>query len=268
MNHYTVIGATGFIGARVLQRLLAAGETVYAPARGDPDVFVRDLGRVFYCAGLTGDYREKPFEAVEAHVSFLARLLESARFERLVYLSSTRLYDSLGGGHGREGDPLPLNASDPRHVYELSKMLGENLTLNQSNGRGCAARVAYVFDWEEGAAGFLSDWLAQARQTRSIQLDSGPSYARDYIHLDDVAQGLKAMLDVDGAGLVNLASGLTLSNQELAEVFEARGWSVTFARPAEPRANVTCDASRLADLGVTARDPRMLIDRYLAGLGA
>jgi nucleoside-diphosphate-sugar epimerase len=266
MSAYTVIGATGFIGARVVRRLRAAGAEVYAPARGDPALFERDLGRVFYCAGLTGDYREKPFEAVEAHVSFLARVLQNARYERLVYLSSTRLYDSLGGGDGMEGAALPLRPSDPGHVYELSKALGENLALNQSGGRGSAARVAYVFDWEPGAAGFLSEWLAAARNGRRIDLDSGPSFARDYIHVDDVADGLKAMLDVDGAGLVNLASGRVLSNRDIAAVFAAQGWTVNFSRPADPRPTAKCDVSRLAALGVAARDPLDLIAGYLASL--
>lgn len=268
MSLYTVIGSAGFIGARVRRRLEGEGAEVYAPAKGDPEIFARDLGRVFYCAGLTGDYREKPFEAVEAHVGYLARVLERARFERLVYLSSTRLYDSLGGELGREAEPLPLDPNDPRHVYELSKALGENLTLTQSGGRGCAARVAYVFDWEAGAAGFLSDWLAQARTGRAIRLDSSPSFARDYIHVDDVAAGLKAMLDAESAGLVNVASGRVRSNLDIAGVFERHGWRVDFARPPEPQAHAVCGVSRLAALGVRPRDPLELIDGYLAGIGS
>jgi len=268
MSRYTVIGATGFIGARVCERLAAKGAQVYAPRRGDPGLFDRDLGRVFYCAGLTGDYRDKPFEAVEAHVSFLARVLETARFEQLVYLSSTRLYDSLGGGVGREDRPLALDPNDPRHVYELSKALGENLALTQSGGRGAVARLSYVFDWAEAGAGFLSEWLHAARRARAVTLDSSPSYARDYIHVDDVADALTTMLDTGGAGLVNVASGRVLSNADLAEVFTARGWTVTFQRPPAPQTTPACDVSRLTALGVRARDPRALIDAYLATLDA
>ena len=266
MSLYTVIGATGFIGARACETLRRLGEAVYAPARGDPDLFSRDLGRVIYCAGLTGDYRERPFEAVEAHVSLLARLLETSRFERLVYLSSTRLYEAQGEGVGREDAPLRIDPNDPRHIYELSKALGENLALHQSGGRGSVARVAYVFDWAPGAAGFLSEWLAAARAGRDLILESSPSFARDYIHVDDVVRGLKAMLDAPGAGPVNLASGRRLSNLTLARAFEARGWTVAFTRPPASEPTVTCDVSRLAGLGAAAGDPLSLVETYLDGL--
>lgn len=269
MSRYTVIGAGGVIGSRVVAHLRAAGADVYAPGRDDEGIWTRDLGRVFYCAGLTGDYRQRPFAAVEAHVSLLARLLESASFERIVYLSSTRLYDALADGEGREDRPIPLDSADPRHIYELSKALGENLALTQSRGRGAVARIAYVFDWAEGAEGFLSDWLRAARTSRSLRLDSSPSAARDYIHLDDVAGGLRALLDSDGAQIVNLARGEALSNAQIAEVFARAGWVVEFTRPAETAAPAArCDVSRLAALGAPARDVRALIAGYLDGLPA
>ena len=56
MSLYTVIGASGFIGGRLVQALRAQGAEVHAPTRSDPELFARDLGRVFYCAGLTGDW--------------------------------------------------------------------------------------------------------------------------------------------------------------------------------------------------------------------
>ena len=266
MSLYTVIGAGGFIGSRVVARLQAEGAEIYAPARDDAAIWTRDLGRIFYCAGLTGDYRQRPFDAVEAHASLISRLLEKARFERIVYLSSTRLYDALPDGDGREDRAIPLDANDTRHIYELSKTLGENLTLHQSEGRGAVARLSYVFDWNEGAEGFLSDWLAGARRTRRLSLASSPSNARDYIHVDDVVSGLRVILDSGANQIVNLASGQTLSNAQIAEVFIARGWQVEFtAVPTEVRAQ-RCDIARLQALGASAQDVLELIDGYLAGL--
>jgi nucleoside-diphosphate-sugar epimerase len=266
MARYTVIGASGFIGSRLCARLKAEGHEVYAPARDDPDVFQRDLHRVFDCAGLTGDYRQRPFDAVEAHVGLLARLLEHARFERLVYLSSTRLYDATDGGQGREDRSLSLNPNDPRCVYELSKAMGENLTVTQSQGRGVAARLSYVFDWEAGAEGFLSDWLRAARDRRTLEIDSSPDAGRDYIHVDDVIHALRAILDSDQGGIVNVASGETLANRDVAEVFARRGWTVRFTRPSEPIRPTAIDISRLESLGVRPQRTSEVIDGYLAGL--
>jgi len=159
MSRYTVIGASGFVGARLAKALAADGCEAFLPGRDDPRLYTEDLGAVFYCAGLTADYLARPFDTVEAHVGLIARLLQKGRFERLVYLSSTRLYDWAGAEAGREDRPLSLIPSEPRHLYDLSKALGENLCLTQSGGRASVARLSCVWDWAEGAPGFLSEWM-------------------------------------------------------------------------------------------------------------
>lgn len=267
MTRYTVIGSSGFIGGHVVSHLQSAGLEPWCPHRDEPGLFDADLGRVIYCAGLTGDYRTRPFETVEAHVSLLARLIDTATFERIVYLSSTRLYDLLPGGAGLEDRSIPVNPSDAEHLYELSKMLGENLTLHRTQGRGMAARLSYVFGWEDDAQGFLSNWLRSARSSQVIDLDSSPDLTRDYIHVDDVAAALVAMADREDSGIVNVASGQAISNEQVASLFRRRGWTVTFARgPAEPERELTVDSAGLKALGVTPRPVLPLIDAYLASL--
>jgi len=266
MALYTVIGAAGFIGSRMADTLRAAGEEVFAPRRDDPDLLGRELGRVLYCAGLTGDYRTRPFATVEAHVTQLATLLEHARFERLVYLSSTRTYQTTGAADGREAAPLALDPGDPEQVYELSKALGENLAVHRSAGRGCAARLSYVFDGREGSTGFLSEWLSLARTARDLSIASTPQGARDYIHLDDVVRALRAMADSDVNAIVNVASGQVTTNREIAEVFAAEGWRVSFAGRGDPSPAVKVDVERLARLGIHPRAPLDLIREFLRGL--
>lgn len=267
MTRYTVIGSGGFVGSRVVTRLESAGLTPWCPQRDEPALFTSDLGRVIYCAGLTGDYRTRPFATVEAHVSLLARIIERASFERIVYLSSTRLYDLLPDGIGTEDRAIPVNPADAEHLYELSKMLGENLTLHRTRGRGMVARLSYVFGGEDGAQGFLSDWLRCARETRSIDLDSSPDLARDYVYVDDVAAALIVMADGEDSAIVNVATGQAISNEQIAALFRRRGWTVRFARgSAEPERALAIDSTRLHDLGITPRAVLPLIDEYLGNL--
>ncbi|ATE64040.1 NAD-dependent epimerase/dehydratase family protein [Rhizorhabdus dicambivorans] len=267
MTGYTVIGANGFVGSHVVDHLRGRGIEPFCPVRDDPRLWDRDLGRIFYCAGLTGDYRSRPFATVEAHVALLARLLERARFDRIVYLSSTRLYGSQAGGEGRETLPIAVDAGDHEHLYELSKLLGENLTLHRSDGRGVVARLSYVFGWDDRAEGFLSEWLRRAAREREISLDSSPGYARDYIHIDDVVVALKALLDRGPAGIVNVARGETVSNVQLAELFAAQGWRIAFTRGNDGgSAGERIDAARLVALGMAARPILPLISGFLDGL--
>lgn len=258
MSRYTVIGAGGFIGSLLVEALTARGEKVYSPARGDPALLSQDLGRVFYCAGLTGDFMVRPFDTVEAHVGLLTQVLRDATFERLIYLSSTRVYDSLGPRGGKEGDVLEFDVAAPRNVYDLSKALGENLCLARSGGRAAVARLANVFDWTDDAGGFLSDLLKRARREKVMTFDSSPQAGRDYIHASDVIAALLAMDTQDADGIVNIARGESISNGDVAAVLAQAGWTLNLTGHGAPHGPV-CDISRLRGLGVEPRDVRQVI---------
>jgi nucleoside-diphosphate-sugar epimerase len=262
----TIVGAAGFVGARLLQRLRAQGAEPFTPVKGDPQLFQRDLGCVFYCAGLTADYDRRPFDTVEAHAGLPAEIARRARFERFIYLSSTRLYD---GGTApqpvKEDAALSLRPAEPRHVYDLSKALGENIALTRMDGKGSAARLSNVFHWADGDPGFLSEWLARARGARTLELDSSPHIARDYIHLDDVVDALIAMSQAEAPGIVNVASGELVTNAQIAVVFEAEGWRVRFAGAADPPAPPSADVSKLRALGVQPRPVLEVVRAYLRG---
>lgn len=266
MTIYTVIGAGGFVGTHVVAHLRRAGIEPLLPERDDPRLWNRDLGRIFYCAGLTGDYRTRPFAAVEAHVGLLTRLIEHARYERIVYLSSTRLYDSQAGPIGHEDRPISINAANPEHLYEISKLLGENVTLHRSGGRGVVARLSYVFGWDDGAQGFLSDWLRRMRHERALVVDSSPDGARDYIHVDDVAAALRTLLDSQQNTIVNVARGETISNGRISALVARHGWTVSFQRQDGHAEGKRIDVNRLKMAGFEARPVPNLIEDYLGRL--
>ncbi|HEY8618091.1 NAD(P)-dependent oxidoreductase [Phenylobacterium sp.] len=262
----TIVGAPGFVGQRLHARLRTEGWDLYAPAKGDPELLGRDLGVVFYCAGLTADYDRRPFDTVAAHASLVSEIARQGRFERLIYLSSTRLYDGQLRAEVGEDEPLLFDPRDPRRVYDLSKALGENITVARTGGRGAVARLANVYDWADGAPGFLSEWLIRARRERSLRLESSPHIRRDYIHLDDVVEALVAMASGEPAGIVNLASGELVSNAEIAGVFRAAGWEIAFAGEAEPPPPPNARIDKLRRLGVHPRPVRDVVRAYLEGL--
>lgn len=264
----TILGATGFVGRRLQARLTAEGWDIYAPAKGDKSLFGHDMGVVFYCAGLTADYDRRPFETVEAHVTLLSELALAGRFEQLIYLSSTRLYDGQAARELDEAAPLLFDPADPRRIYDLSKALGENITLTRTEGRGAVARLANVFDWEPEAPGFLSEWLIQAALSHELELDSSPHVARDYIHLDDVVAALIAMAEKPSHEIVNVAGGELTTNGEIANLFLQAGWQVRFARDVSPAPPPNAANARLKALGVTPAPVKEVVRRYLDGLKA
>lgn len=259
MSMYTVIGAPGFIGGLLVGALRARGDNVYTPSRGDPELLSRDLGRVFYCAGLTGDFINRPYDTVDAHVRLLTDLIRIGRFDRLIYLSSTRLYDSLGAPGGQESDSLVFDVSSPRSVYDLSKALGENLCLTYSEGRGAVARLSNVFDMGVHCSGFLPDLMRRAQAERSISLSSSPNVGRDYVHASDVIAALLAMDARAMLGIVNIASGNILANAQLASIFDDAGWRLNLTGNPIRQDYPACDTTKLRALGVLPQDVSQIL---------
>ena len=83
----TVIGASGFIGGRLIEELQRRGTAHSAPGR-DEELAGRELGDVVYCAGVTTDSRARPLDTVDAHVGSVERLLRTAVAGEALVLSS------------------------------------------------------------------------------------------------------------------------------------------------------------------------------------
>lgn len=229
---FTVIGASGFIGGEIVQDLLARGFDVYAPQRGDVQVFDRDLGHVIYAAGVTADFRKRPFDTLRAHVTFLSSLLERAEFASLLYMSSARIYR-----HAERGDeraPIKLLSEDIEDYYDLTKLTGEALCFNSGRKNVRVVRISNVVGEDFDSPNFIYDIIRQA-QSGIIQLKSSLSSDKDYIAIKDVVR-LVVGIAINGHGKIyNVASGVNITHETLVSLiggyFGARLFVSEGARP-------------------------------------
>lgn len=217
---FTVLGASGYIGGRMVQFLRAAGHPVYAPRRGAPGALDHPLGHVIYAIGVTADFRSRPLATMEAHVTALAEVLRCGQFDSLTYLSSTRVY--AGVSSGTEDAALIVNPTDPSDLYNLSKLAGEALCLTSPDQSIRVVRLSNVFGADMDAGGqpsqnFLAQVVREA-ESGSIRLGTAPGSAKDYVAIDDVTRALHRVA-LDGAHrLYNVASGRNVTNGEIAAV--------------------------------------------------
>lgn len=230
-EHFTVLGAGGFIGSHLTRYLDDRGLSCWAPDRDNTELFDRPLGHVLYCIGLTADYLDRAFDTVEAHVTLFSRLLKEADFDSVVYLSSTRLYDS-GGSAGSENQDLTLNPANSRHLYDFSKGLGETLCNVCGNGKARVARLSCVYADDLSGDNFLHGLIRQALGTSEIALETHPDFARDYVHMDDVCQALLSIATRGQRLIYNVASGVNISNGRLFDIItEQTGCRITSMPP-------------------------------------
>lgn len=231
-EHYTVLGASGFIGRHLVASLQSRDLCVWAPERGGPEIFARPLGHVIYCIGLTADFRSRPFDTVRAHVSVLAELLERANFDSLLYLSSTRVYAGLDVA--QEGASLMVNPENPSDLYNLSKLMGESLCLSCERGGVRVARLSNVVGCDPNSDNFLFALIREARGGQ-IVLRSDLDSSKDYILLDDVLTLLPRIAVSGRERIYNVAGGGNIRHRELAgRLVELTGCALDIL-PAAPR---------------------------------
>jgi nucleoside-diphosphate-sugar epimerase len=258
---FSVLGATGLVGANLVRKLTALDHDVYAPPRGDASVFQRPLGHVIYCIGLTADFRSRPFDTVRAHVGVLAELLERAAFDSFLYLSSTRVYS--GAEIGDEKTLVKVSSEDPSDLYNLSKLMGESLCLNCGKENVRAVRLSNVIGYASASANFVFDIASDALRGH-IRLRSHPSSAKDYVAIDDVVDLLPKIAAGGKHRLYNLASGVKLSHRELVErLSELTGctWDQTDDAPVLGFPDINISRTR-DEFGFA---PRSVLD-YLPGI--
>lgn len=232
----TVVGGQGFIGQHLVRYLRARGWMCWVPGREVSwPALDRPLGCVFYCAGLTADYSVRPFDTVEAHVSLLARVLQSNLYDSLVYLSSTRLYDGIADGVvADEVAEIPLRPHELRHLYDLTKLTGEAICHAASGGRARIARLSCVYDPNQVHDGFLPTLLQRVVATKPgdfVEIDSCAQLARDYVHVDDVVRALEWLALSPSRAVYNIAMGRNVTNEELAACLQLHtGRRIVFGR--------------------------------------
>ncbi|HTU82336.1 MAG TPA: NAD-dependent epimerase/dehydratase family protein [Candidatus Acidoferrales bacterium] len=213
MSRVTVVGARGFIGGAVAAAARRRGDEVLEASHGDVETG-RDLGTVIYCSGIAWGASEAPLEAYDAHVVAVARLLRDARYDRFVYLSSTRVYDASPATD--EETPAAVRADAAADVYVASKLAGENLVL-AANPANRVVRASNTFGASLRSQLFLSDVLRQAVTTGRIQLRSALESSKDYVSVEDVAE---RTLDVASRGthrIYNVAAGRNTTHRALID---------------------------------------------------
>lgn len=249
---FTILGASGFIGSHVAARLRERGEVLTPPRGTDPRE--RPWGHVIYCIGLTSDFRARPFETIEAHVTLLARWLQEADFESFLYCSSTRVYE--GAAVGCEDATLTVDPARPEHVFNLSKLCGENLCLRDARQGVRVARLSNVVGADWRGRNFLIDVLLEAAATKHVTFRTALDSAKDYVTVEDVAALLPRLAVTGRQRLYNVASGVNTTHAQIAAWLEGQGVCTDVAPGAPTLAFPPLDISRLrAEFGFAPSPP-------------
>jgi nucleoside-diphosphate-sugar epimerase len=231
-----LLGADGFIGRRVTDRLLVDQElqvTVlgrrdsadirFDLTTGSPGALARFLDAVapqvvINCAGATyGSSRV----LIRANTLAVATVCEAIRRSReparLVHVGSAAEYGPVPGG-------IPVaESAEPRPVgpYGVSKLAGTELVL----ASGLDAAVLRVFDVVGPGAptaslfGRLAEGLRRAleRDETVVRMPDLSGY-RDFVDVRDVARAIQSAAVSAATGVINIGSGNAVRAREAAQL--------------------------------------------------
>lgn len=230
----TILGYKGFIGSSIVNRVIETKEYIKIQKLSVEEALnsTKSLGDVIFAIGLTADFRYRVHDTVDAHVSIINEILRKNNFDRLIYLSSTRLYSCSNSVNEDAKFTLdPYNLSD---IYNISKLMGESICLNSSKNV-IVARLSNVIGIRKDSDLFIDQLLEEGRINKELTLKTTLDSSKDYIHIDDVIDlllCLAKMEDVDSR-IYNIASGDIISNEKIIHhIKKEYGWNVLVSQNA------------------------------------
>jgi len=215
---FTIIGASGFIGGALVRALVDAGYEVAAPARDAlPSLALR--GHVIYAAGVTADFRQRPFDALDGNTTLVAGLLSRGGFDSFLYLSSARVYRNAASSG--ESTAIPIRPDQLEDLYDLTKLTAEAMCHASGRPNVRVVRLSNVVGQDFGSRNFLFDLIRSACSEGRIQLRTALESAKDYVLLDDVLDMLPRIAVAGTRDCYNLGSGSNLTNAQLVQAIVA-----------------------------------------------
>lgn len=213
----TIIGGSGFLGAQVLKEFELAGYRCHVPSRDQiPSLKGKQLGVVLFCAGYGRcESVEEKAKVVDGNFNLLSWIMQNCSYERLVYVSSTRIY--MGQENTNEDSDCLIGNSDSRKLFNLSKLAAEELC--KSDERCFVVRPSNIYGTALSSPLFLPSIARDAIKNKLVRMFVSPDYSKDYVSVVDVATG---MLSLAGAEeplykIYNVASGENVSAGQIAE---------------------------------------------------
>lgn len=218
MTTYTVIGGHGFIGSEVAKKLTENGHSVFIPNKDDERLFTNDLGVIIFCAG-AGDCKNAPFKVFRSNSLLLAEVLEKSHFQKLIYISSTRLY--MGQEKTKETSDLLILKEDNRRLFNLTKLASEELCL-LSNKNTVIIRPSNIYGLALSSPLFLPAITRNAINNKHVDMYVTPNYAKDYLSVFDFTDALYQLLLKDNLQhkIYNIASGVNTTAEDIAKVLQ------------------------------------------------
>jgi UDP-glucose 4-epimerase len=279
-----VTGGSGFIGSHVIDKLAAAGHSPRnfdlqpSPwhAAGEIDTEIGDLtdpadvgeavrgcDTIVHLAAMA-DVNQvvgAPERTDAVNVRGTFNLLEAARehgVSRFVYASTIWVYGNAPGPEPHDEDTALVL---PPHLYTATKLAGEMYCRSFETLYGVPAtilRFGIPYGPRARPAAVLPAFIGMAQAGSSLTIAGDGSATRQFVYVEDLAEGVVAALVPRGAGRIyNLVGDELVSVREIADTVREVVADVPVehgpGRPADLEFGRASSERAASELGWTAR---------------
>jgi UDP-glucuronate decarboxylase len=240
MTKFLLTGATGFVGARTLAALAARDAEVVAVTRGAPGKalpgvtwlhgdltnadertrLVREAGATHLLhlgwRAVHGDVANSP-ENIDwlGHSLALTRAFIESGGQRVIGCGTCFEYDWRQGVCVEELTPIAPSTlyGAAKHAFHVAvEGFAEHAKFSHA-----WARPFFIYGEDEHPTRLVASVAHALLEGRPAETSHGRQI-RDYLHIDDVAEGLAALALSDAEGAYNIASGQALTLKDI--IFE------------------------------------------------
>lgn len=220
MSLFTIFGGNGFIGSEFIKYIQKQNQPILIPEKNSPDIFDKHLGTIIYSIG-SGDCIKSPFNVLDANTIFLSKILQEASFDKLIYISSTRLY--INQEKSTESSDLLISSNDTRRLFNLTKLVSEELCI-KSNKNVTIIRPSNVYGPAINSPLFLPSIVRDAINKKCINMYVKPDYEKDYIAIEDLINCTLQLTKIKKniPNIINIASGYNTTAKDITQIIKEK----------------------------------------------
>jgi nucleoside-diphosphate-sugar epimerase len=222
-------GHTGFIGSNMF-KFLKEGNSIepigYSRSTGQ-DIFdfsqlkkaVKNCDLVYHFAAYAKPAESilNPVEVIEANIRSILNVLEACKEYNvpLIYPSSCEIY---GDSTINIREDFPINPPNP---YAASKAAADRICYTYFKSYDLDVKIVRLFNPygpNQQLNKIIPTFYFQAMKNEPITVYGDGSDTRDYVYVDDIVRGLWLSRKLPPGEVINLATGKTTTNLEIAKL--------------------------------------------------